>query len=74
MNSKSCFFPSQGVLDEKMIHAVWPFEIHDFIKECQKSGRTVNPRILEFSKTMKDEDNPVLVLVHLSSHSRQVKQ
>ena len=65
MNGKNYFFPSQGIFDEKMIHAVWPFEILDFVKECGDAGRTVNPRLLDFSKTLDPEDNPVLLLVHL---------
>jgi len=65
MNGKSYFFPSNGIIDEKMIHAVWPFELLDFVKECQKAGRAVNPRLLEFSRTIKEDDNPVLVLVCL---------
>jgi len=65
MKGKTFFFPSQGIIDEKIIHAVWPFEILDFVKECQAAGRTVNPRLLEFSKTIQVEDNPVLILVHL---------
>ena len=65
MNGKHYFFPSKGIIDEKMIHAVWPFDILDFVKECGDAGRTVNPRLLEFSKTLDPEDNPVLILVHL---------
>jgi len=65
MTGKNYFFPSKGTFDEKMIHAVWPHEIFDFIEECQKSGRTINPRLLEFSKTIKEDDNPVIILVHL---------
>ena len=65
MLGKNYFFPSTGLFDEKMIHSVWPYEILDFINECQKEGRTVNPHLLEFSKTIKDDDNPILILVHL---------
>ena len=65
MTDKNYFFPSKGIIDEKMIHVVWPFEILDFIKECQESGHEVDPRLLEFSKTLDPEDNPVLILVHL---------
>ena len=65
MNGKNFFFPSKGIIDEKMVHIIWPFEILDFIEESQKAGRLVNPRLLEFSKTLKPDDNPVLVLVHL---------
>ena len=65
MTGKNYFFPSTGIFDEKMILAVWPYEILDFIKECQKSGRTINPRLLEFSKTIEEDDNPILIFVHL---------
>ena len=65
MSGKNYFFPSKGIIDEKMIRAVWPFDILDFVKECQEAGRTVDPRLLEFSKTLDPEDNPVLILVHL---------
>ena len=65
MTGKNYFFPSEGIIDEKMIHAVWPFEVLNFIKECQEGGRAVNLRLLEFSKTLKDDDNPVLMIVIL---------
>ena len=65
MKGNSYFFPSNGIFEEKMIHAVWPFEIFDYIKECHEKGRTVDPRLLEISKTIKFDDNPVLIFVHL---------
>ena len=65
MLGKNYFFPSTGIFDEKMINAVWPYEILDFIKECQDAGRTVNPRLLKFSKTIEPDDNPILIFVHL---------
>ena len=65
MTGKNYFFPTKGIVNEKMIHAVWPFEIFEFIKACKDAGRAVNPRLLEFSKTIQEDDNPVLILVHL---------
>ena len=70
MKGKNFFYPANGFFDEKMIHAVWPFEILDFIKESQDAGRTVNPRLLEFSKTLDVDDNPILILIHLKRKSK----
>jgi len=65
MKGRNFFYPANYFYDEKMIHAVWPFEILDFVKESQDAGRAVNPRLLELSKTLDVDDNPILILVHL---------
>jgi hypothetical protein len=59
------FYPELGVFDEKMITFIWPYELFDYIKECQGKGREVNPKLLVLSKRVKVEDNPILILVHL---------
>jgi len=48
-----------------MITYIWPFELLDYIDECQAKGREVNPQLIALSKKINREDNPVLILVHL---------
>ena len=59
------FYPQLGIYDEKMITYIWPFESIDCIEECRNRGRKVNPQLLALSKQIKEDDNPVLILVHL---------
>jgi hypothetical protein len=64
------FFPNSGVYDEKLIASIWPYEILDYIDECREEGRKINPRLFAFSKTIKPDDNPVLIFVHLKRSQR----
>ena len=59
------FYPQLGIYDEKMISYIWPFELFDYINECNDRGREVNPKLLALSKQLKEDDNPVLILFHL---------
>ena len=59
------FFYPEFIYDEKLITPVWPYELHDFIEEQRDRGREISPQLLEFSKKIKPEDNPILILVHL---------
>ena len=59
------FFPQLGIFEEKLITYIWPFELFNYIKECRESGRDVNPKLLALSKQVKEDDNPILILVHL---------
>ena len=59
------FFPNSDTNDNQLVTSIWPYEIFDYIKECKEKGREVNPRLLALSKQVKEEDNPVLIFVHL---------
>ena len=59
------FYPKNSIFEEKLISSIWPFELFDYIEECRKAGRDINPQLLALSKTLKDDDNPILILVHL---------
>lgn len=62
------FYPQLDIFDEKMITYIWPFELLDYIDECQAKGCEVNPQLIALSKKIDREDNPVLILVHLKSN------
>ena len=59
------FYPQLGIYDEKMITYIWPFELINYIEECKNRGREVNSQLLGLSKQVKEDDNPILILVHL---------
>ena len=59
------FSPRLGIYDEKMITFIWPFELLDYIHECKENGREISPQLIALSKKVKEEDNPILILVHL---------
>ena len=59
------FYPQLGVFDEKLITFIWPFELIDYIKDSREIGREVNTQLLSLSKQVKEDDNPILILIHL---------
>ena len=59
------FYPLLGVYDEKLITYIWPFELLKYIDECREKGKEVNPQLIELSKKIDAEDNPILILAHL---------
>jgi len=59
------FFPQLGIYDSKLISFIWPFELLDYIEKCKETGRKVNPRLIELSKKIDSEDNPILILAHI---------
>jgi len=59
------FYPKNGIFEEKLISSIWPYELLDYIEECRKAGRDINPQLLALSIIIKDDDNPILILVHL---------
>ena len=63
------FFPHLGIYDEKLITFIWPFELFEYIEKCNSRGREVNPQLIELSKKIEPDDNPVLILVHLKKNA-----
>ena len=62
------YFPTLGFFDNRMISYLWPFEIIDYVEECRKRGREVNPQLKALSQKIDAEDNPILILVHLKKN------
>jgi hypothetical protein len=65
LTGMNIFYPKESIFDEKLISSIWPYELLDYIEECREAGRDVKPQLLALSKTVKDDDNPILILVHL---------
>ncbi len=59
------FMPLYGAFDDKIVKIVWPYEIFDYINICQEDNITVNPLLLDLSKKIKENGNPILILGHL---------
>ena len=59
------FYPNCGAYIDKLFKSVWPFELYDFINECQSKGQKVHPKLLELANKIKPDDNPVLLVAHL---------
>ncbi len=59
------FMPLYGAFDDKIVKIIWPYEIFDHINTCQDKNITVNPLLLDLSKRIKENGNPILILGHL---------
>lgn len=59
------FYPKLSIFDEKLINSIWPHELFSYIDECREKGKEVSPQLIELSKQVKEDDNPILILVHL---------
>ena len=57
--------PLYGAFDDKIVKIIWPYEIFDHINTCQDKNITVNPLLLDLSKRIKENGNPILILGHL---------
>ncbi|WP_158576711.1 6-bladed beta-propeller [Parabacteroides sp. AM08-6] len=58
------FFPTYGAFEEKLISVKWPYELKDYVEEHRSSGK-LSPRLIELADNLKNDDNPVLIVVHL---------
>lgn len=59
------FMPLYGAFDDKIVKIVWPYEIFDHIKKCRENNVVENPLLLDISKNIKENGNPILILGHL---------
>lgn len=59
------FFPTLGIYDDNLISSIWPYELLAYINESKAKGREINPQLLALSKQVKEDDNPILIFVHL---------
>ena len=48
-----------------MVNSFWPYELKEKVDLLRQKGDTVNAKLLNLVDKVKDEDNPILVLVHL---------
>lgn len=48
-----------------MITSIWPYELQEIIEEKHKKGESVDPRLETLARTLKPDDNPILILAHL---------
>lgn len=53
-----------GVFDDKLIAMIWPFELKEYISE-HRSDKKLSSKLIEVADRLEDEDNPVLIIVHL---------
>ena len=59
------YLPMWGAYNDVLIKSMWPYELHGYMDECTRSGRKINPRLLDFAQKVSPEDNPVLIVAHL---------
>ena len=59
------YLPLWGACNDMLIQSMWPHELHGYIDECNRSGRKVNPKLLDFAHKVLPDDNPVLIVAHL---------
>ena len=58
------FFPTYGAFEEKLISTMWAYELKDYVEEHRSSGK-LSSRLIELADNLKNDDNPVLIVVHL---------
>ncbi|MDD4528087.1 MAG: 6-bladed beta-propeller [Candidatus Margulisbacteria bacterium] len=59
--------PLYGAFDDKIVKIVWPYEILDHIRICNENNIDVNPLLLDLSKIINEDGNPLLILGHLKN-------
>ncbi|MCD7936489.1 MAG: 6-bladed beta-propeller [Tannerellaceae bacterium] len=59
------FLPLWGICNDKMVNAIWPYELDEFIREKQEKGQKVDSRLLELMDKVDIEDNPVMIVAYL---------
>jgi hypothetical protein len=59
------FYPQWGIWKETMIKSIWPYELHDLIKERRERGEAIQPRLEALAASVKTDDNPILVVARL---------
>ena len=61
------FSPMYGAFGEKLISAKWAYELKNYVKE-NRNIKKISPKLLELADQLKEDDNPVLIIVHLKSN------
>ena len=61
------FWPRLGICNDKMVDAIWPYELQEFINEEKEKGNTVSPLLLDLMKRVHEDDNPILIIAHLKT-------
>lgn len=65
LSSLGTFYPLWGTHNDYMITSYWPFELREKMEEDEQSGKKIDPKLRTVLSEVKDEDNPILVMVHL---------
>ena len=53
-----------GVIDNKLIAMIWPFELKEYVNEHRNEGK-LSSKLIDIADHLDNEDNPVLIIVHL---------
>lgn len=61
------FWPRLGICNNKMVDAIWPYKLQEFINEEKEKGNTVSPLLLDLMKRVHEDDNPILIIAHLKT-------
>jgi len=59
------YLPLWGVCNNKMVNAIWPYELQEFIEQKQERKQPIDRRLVEFSQKVDLEDNPIMIIAHL---------
>lgn len=54
----------EGVIDNKLITAMWPYELKEYV-EKYRDQKKLSPKLIKMVDGLGDEDNPVLIVIHL---------
>jgi len=61
------FLPLWGAFENKLISSIWPYELKEYIEKQQEAGKEIGKELLELSKQVEEESNPILIVVYLKS-------
>lgn len=65
LSSLGTFYPVWGTHDNYMITSYWPYELRSQAEKIEQSGKEVDKNLKDLLSVVKDDDNPVLVMVRL---------
>jgi hypothetical protein len=64
LSSLGTFYPSWGTHENYMVASYWPFELREIAEKLEQAGKPIDKNLLDLLSIVKNDDNPVLVMVH----------
>lgn len=65
ISSLGTFYPQLGIHNNCLLSSFWPYELKERIDSLEQNGEIVDVKLRNMLRVVEEEDNPILVLVHL---------
>jgi hypothetical protein len=59
------FYPMSGANGNYMFASYWPYELREIADKWKAKGKTIDKNLTDLLSKINDNDNPVLIKVHL---------